>query len=425
VLVLLVDTLRADRLGVYGATPSPSPTLDRFAARGTVFEVAVAQASWTMPSVASIFTGLHPRTHGAVGIDTRAPAGLSGAGTLLPDAVTTMAEVAQEAGLSTVGISTNLLIDRATNLAQGFETFVLLPYDDESQRYVSARVVNDRFRDWLRRARGLRFFAYLHYMEPHGPYIPRQDQRVPPPDGMDPDLARGWVRDVALAVNRGRGMPPSPSEIGHLLELYDGEIRTWDEAFGELLRELEGADLLDDTIVVIAADHGEEFLEHGKLTHGEQLYEETIRVPLIVVGPGIPAERRSDLAQHIDLLPTIAALMGASPPSDLPGRDLFATRHASDAVSEIVAGFGDTGAGRGTIALRAGDAKLIRTPETSELYDLARDPREQANLGAEAAATSELAGRLERWGATVRPSPRQGAPDPELKDRLRQLGYVE
>src|SRR5262249_39392564 len=149
-------------------------------------------------------------------------------------------------------------------------------------------------------------------------------------------------------------------------------------------RELEAQRLLDDTIVVVTADHGEEFLEHGTLAHGDHLYEETVRVPLVIAGPGVPAGRRTDTAQGIDLMPTIATLLGIEAPAGLPGRDLLATRDAGDTVCEIVSGFGDGGAGRGTVALRAGQWKLIRSAEgdSIELYDLVNDPGQRTNVAA-------------------------------------------
>jgi arylsulfatase len=414
VMLLLVDTLRADRLGLYGATPSPSPTLDAFAARGLVFDTMLAQSSWTMPAVASIMTGLHPRSHGAVGPDPDGGSGHSG-GTLLPDAVVTLAEVAQRAGITTVGVSSNMLVSRATNLAQGFETFVELPFDRKRRDYAPAAVVNRAFLDWLRQAQGLRFFAYLHYMEPHGPYAPPPAFRPAAPPGIRSDLAAGWVQDFARNFDRGRVGPPSPAEVTYLSRLYDGDVHGWDDAFAPLLRALEKEGLLGRTVIVVVADHGEEFLEHGKLTHGAHLYEETIHVPLVIVGPGVPAGRRPDLAQQIDLLPTVAAVLGVSPPPGLPGRNLLATHEAGDVVSEIVAGFGDEGAGAGTVALRTPRWKLIRpTGQPVELYDLTADPGERTNLAtaaADAAETAALAARLDRWAG--------------LRERLRQLGYVD
>src|SRR5262249_39196301 len=159
------DTLRADGLGIYGAGPEASPELDRFAARGLVFDVALSQASWTMPAVASIFTGLYPRSHGAVGPDAGHDDAHAGAGTALPNAVVTFAELAQQAGITTFAASANLIIGRGTNFSQGFETFVELPYVVELKNHAPASAVNRAFLDWLPRARGMRFLAYLHYME--------------------------------------------------------------------------------------------------------------------------------------------------------------------------------------------------------------------------------------------------------------------
>lgn len=426
VLLLLVDTLRADRLGIYGADPSATPALDRFASGGLVFDVAVSQASWTMPAVASIFTGLHPRSHGAVGPYAQNADDTPG-GTLLPDGAVTLAELAQEAGVTTFGVSTNTIVGRATNMAQGFETFVELPFDGAARNYAPATAANRALLDWLARAGTVRFFAYVHYMEPHGPYAPPPELRSPPPAGMRPDLAAGWIQDYARAVNEGRAAPPSPPELDHLRRLYTGDVRSWDDALGVLLRELADRGVLDHTVVVVMADHGEEFLEHGNLTHGGHLYEETVRIPLVVVGPGIPAGRRPDVAQGIDLLPTIAPVLGASVPPGLPGRDLFTTRGTADVVSEIVGGFGDVGLGSGTTSLRTVRWKLVRSPDANatELYDLSNDPGERTNLAATSPETAALVARLDRWAASAPPPPRTTASDPTLRAKLRQLGYVE
>jgi arylsulfatase A-like enzyme len=427
VLLLLVDTLRADQLGIYGATPSPSPALDAFAARGLVFDLAVAQASWTMPAVASILSGLHPRSHGAVGADVDEGDGQAGAGTLLPDGVVTIAETAEDAGVTTFGVSTNLLISHASNMAQGFETFLELPFDQKTRDYAPAATVNAQFLDWLRRERQHRFFAYLHFMEPHGPYAPPARYRPAPPAGIRGDLAAGWIQDYARAVNERRAAPPSATEVTYLRQLYDGDIRSWDEQFGALVGELERAGVLDRTIIVIMADHGEEFLEHGNLEHGGHLYDETVHIPLVIVGPGIPAGRRTDIAQGIDVLPTVSAFLGARAPAGLSGRNLLAPGSAGDVVSEIVSGFGDDGEGRGTIALRAGNWKLIRSGsgDVLELYDLATDPGEHTNLAATAPQTAALGARLDRWAAGAPTPPRTAARDPGLHEKLRQLGYVQ
>jgi arylsulfatase A-like enzyme len=425
VLLLLVDTLRADRLGIYGADRNASPALDRFAARGLVFDVAVSQASWTMPAVASVLTGLHPRSHGAVGPFVEAADDAAG-GTLLPSGVVTLAELAQQVGVTTVGVSTNSIIGHDTNFSQGFETFIELPFDTKVRNYAPAAAANKMFLDWLDRARGVRFFAYVHYMEPHGPYAPPAALRPPPPPGMRPELASGWIQEYAQAVNEGRAAPPSATELDYLRRLYAGDVRSWDDAFADFLATLEARGVLDDTIVVVMADHGEEFLEHGNMAHGGHLYEETVRIPLVIVGPGVAPGRRSDMAQGVDLLPTLAPILGAPVPAGLPGRDLLATQSAGDVVSEIVGGFGDGGRGSGTVALRTARWKLIR-PEAGdpELYDLANDPEEHTNLAATSPETAALVARLDGWAAAAPPPPHTTAADPTLRAKLRQLGYVE
>jgi arylsulfatase A-like enzyme len=421
-LVLLVDTLRADRLGIYGADPSPSPTLDRLASRGLVFEDSVSQSSWTMPSVASILTGLHPRSHGAPGMwgtggDARPEAGF------LADDLVTWPELAQRAGLTTVAVSANPLMSRATNLAQGFETLVELPWGSTTDEWSPASDVNRLFLDWLDQHRAWRFVAYLHYMEPHDPYWPPESMRPPPPAGLRPLVAQGRV---AKAV-RTKGAPPlSPVEVEYLRGLYNGEVRAWDEQLGNLLRGLETAGVLDSTIVIVTADHGEEFLEHGRMRHGSHLYEESIRVPLVLAGPGIPVGRRSDTAQGIDVLPTIAGILGLTPPATLPGRDLLATQTGRDVVSETPSGLTAEGAPTDVVSLRAGHWKLIRTMATGtdELYDLAADPGEHASDPSNGDAKA-LGDRLATWLAGAPAAPRTTGTDPGLHDKLRALGYVD
>ena len=429
VLVLLIDTLRADRLGCYGGLPSRTPNLDAVAAGGLLFEHAVAQASWTLPSVASIFTGLHPRSHGAFGVRRRAGKILPEIGNgaeFLADALVTWAEVAREAGITTAGFSTNPMVSRATNYAQGFETFVDFPWLLEGRNWTPAREVNAAFLDWLRANRDRRFLAYLHYMEPHDPYVPPPDGRGAPPSGIRPSVAAGWIRDIANRVNFDGTGHLSDAEVAWVRTLYDGEIRGWDAALGTLLAGLDALGVRDSTVLVITADHGEEFQEHGRLAHGSQLYEETLHVPLVLAGPGISPGRRAELVQGIDLFPTITALLGVAPPPTLPGRSLLAASEARSVISETARGIGPGGTSIDLVAVRDAEWKLIRTPalERSELYDLAHDPTEHDNR-AGAPREEALASVLDRWQASV---PRAAAPtehDPSFRAKLRALGYAE
>src|SRR2546425_416029 len=426
VLVLLVDTLRADRVGCDGARPSPSPTLDRLAADGLVFENAIAQSSWTLASVASILSGLHPRSHGAISGE---PVGGEdhAHGELLPDAVVTWAERAAEAGITTVGVSSNPLVSRATNLAQGFETFAEFTWDPRGRNWTSAAEVNRTFLSWLARNRGYRFAGYLHYMEPHDPYTPPASLRPAPPAGLQPALAAGWVRDAANRINWDGAAPLSPSEIGYLRGLYDGEVRAWDAELATLLEGLAKLGVRDSTLVIVTADHGEEFQEHGMLTHGAHLYQESLRVPLVISGPRVAPGRRTDLAQGIDLFPTLAAYLGIPPPAGLPGRDLLSGPQARPAVSETARGIGPNGKPMDVVSVVTAGWQLIHSPKLGrfELYDLDHDPGEQQNRWGAVPEGEALREVLERWPESLPVPLRAAAPDPTVVDRLRALGYVQ
>jgi arylsulfatase A-like enzyme len=423
-LVLLVDTLRADRLGVGGARPSPSPALDGLAAGGRVYEQAVAQSSWTLPSVATLLTGLHPRSHGALG----APAGDRGARWgVLSDRLTTWPEAARRAGITTVGVSANPLVSRGSNLAQGFETFVELPWDAETRNWPDAAAVSRAFLDWLRANRAYRFAAWLHYMDPHDPYTPPAALRPPPPPGLRPAVAAGWVGDLARRIGKREGAALTPAEIDHLRRLYDAEITAWDGALAALLAELDALGVRESTIVVVTSDHGEEFLEHGRLTHATQLYDETLRVPLVVAGPGIGPGRVAEQAQGIDLFPTVARLLGLEAPAGLPGRDLLGTLGERDAVSETASALAPDGTPTRLESLRTRAWKLIEAPALGrrELYDVGRDPGERVDRWGADAVGETLRGRLAAFRAAAPPPPPSEREDPTLPQKLRALGYAD
>lgn len=424
VLVLLVDTLRADRLGAYGASPSPSPALDRFATGGIVFEQSVAQAPWTLPSVTSILTGVHPRSHGVLG-QLAADDGDELEAAFLADAFRTLPEHAALAGVSTVGVSANPLIGRGTNLVQGFETFVEYGWDRPRRNWIRATDVNARFLDWVRANRDRRFFAYLQYMEPHDPYTPTDAPPAPP--GVRPVVASGEIHDLARKVNWG-GAPPLPDvELAHLRRLYDGEIADWDRAFADLRTALEAEGLWDSTIVVVTSDHGESFQEHGRLTHGTHLYDELLRVPLVVAGPGIAPGRDARLAQGIDVYPTVARLLGLDPPAGVAGHDLLGPVRTDAVFSETSLGVAPDGTRTELVSLRTPTRKLVHAPghDHFELYDLGTDPGEHADLWARAPDGTPLVAALTAWRSSAPAPPRVAADDaPALTDKLRALGYV-
>jgi arylsulfatase A-like enzyme len=429
VLILLVDTLRADVLGCYGAAPSPSPALDALARRGLVFDQVIAQSSWTLPSVASIFTGLEPPSHGVVG--NPGPPGTEedgdGASAYLPDTLPTLAAHALAAGVTTVGVTGNSLVSRETNLARGFETFVDLGATSDRAGWPQARDINTAFLQWLRANKEHRFLAYLHYMDLHEPYRPAHDLRPPQPEAVRARVARGDAATLYRKVASGAIPPLSDLEVAYLRGLYTAQASSWDRELAALLRALGDAGVQDSTVLIVLSDHGEEFMEHGRLGHSKSLYDELLRVPLLIAGPGIEAGRVAEQAQAIDLFPTVAALLGLEVPPGLPGLDLLAGRETRPAISETVRGLAPDGTVTRILSLRTPGWKLIHMPafELFHLYDLASDPAERENRFDTAPEGKELAGLLAEWERNVRPAPEASGGDPRFQEKLRALGYVE
>jgi arylsulfatase A-like enzyme len=429
VLVLLVDTLRADALGTYGARPSPSPVLDRLAARGQVFEQMVSQASWTLPAVATLLTGLYPPSHGVVAgqHEGAAPPGAADP-SFLSDAIPTLATTASLAGITTFAVSATPLVSRDTNLLHGFESHVQLDWDAERSNWAPAERVDDAFLAWLERSRGHRFFAYLHYMEPHDPYTPPAALRPPAPPGVNGRLAAGVVAPAALAIDR-RGAPPLPAAtVAYLHALYLGEVAAWDAALGRLLAGLDAAGIGDSTVVVVVSDHGEEFQEHGKLKHGIHLYDELLRVPLVIAGPGIAPARVGAQVQGVDLFPTVARLLGLTAPPGLPGQDVLAAPVSRPAWAETRYGIAPDDTPATLVALRTPDRKLIRVAGTEriQIFHLPTDPGEHDDRAATDPDAPALLAELVAMEADMPPPPEGGGGhDPRLQQKLRALGYVE
>lgn len=409
VLLLLVDTLRADALGCYGSPRPTSPAVDRLARDGLVFENAYAACSWTAPSVASLFTGLLPSSHGVVS-DSRS---------YLVDGMETLAETLAASGITTGGFVANPLITHGRNFDQGFETFTHHPL-------APARELHDDFLSWWREHRGTQWFGYVHAMEPHDPYRPPEDwvRRF------DPDYD-GPFDGQAEAINTARGqifrgpgkdeepLPVTRRDARHLRVLYDGEVALWDRELDALLRTLSAEGGLENTVIIVTADHGEEFLEHGSLKHGHSLYEELVRVPLVLWGPGVvPADRVSRPVPMILLHRTICDLLGVKAGERALGPSLLEVREGVDPgpiLFETESGQRKGRRGRFGIRgiLREG-WKLLVVPSQrrGELYELAFDPAEQLDVFRIAPGV-----RQKRHG-------RRGAREmlhPEARKLLRQL----
>jgi len=295
VVVVNVETFRADAPSCYGGPEGITPALDALAAEGLLIERCVTAAPWTSPSVASLFTGLYPQSHGVT----------SYARSLLPESVATLAERASDAGVTTAAFCSNELISTNKNFDQGFETFFLAPY-------ANARQLVKTFDDWLEDNQDLQFLAYLHLFEPHHPYnAPGADRDRYVPEELkqiDPEQALARLKGRLLA---GDPIRPDEPDVLALHALYLGEVRYLDRQLERLRAALQERSLEQRVVLIVTGDHGEEFLEHGLLGHGSNVYAESVRVPLVFWGPGVvPAgERLTGPVEGARLFATILELM--------------------------------------------------------------------------------------------------------------------
>jgi arylsulfatase len=327
ILLILVDTLRADHLGTYGYPLETSPEIDRFAAENRVFRYAVSPAPWTSPAVASIFTGLYPAAHGVLQhvSSTKMPNDA-----ISPD-LATLAELLRDAGYATAGVTANAWVSEPRGYAQGFDRF-------ESMDHENASVVNETARALLDALRKRRqpFFLYVHYMDPHPPYEP------------PPDLVRRF-----RAAMQGRGWSPRPRLL-NLIALYDAEIHLVDRGIGSFFSYLRKLGLYDEMVIAVTADHGEQFFERGALGHGEHLHNEETHVPLILKGPGLTGEVDTTVST-IDLAPTLLELAGVEAPNGIQGVSLLSQLSQRERRGV----FSEGTVGRNHKAFVTGDARKI------------------------------------------------------------------
>jgi len=302
VLVVSIDTLRADRLGALGNQRGLTPNLDALAARGVVWERALSNAPWTLPSYASLFTARTPLAHGA-GLSLDCQAGWPDAGdstanhSALPSDVPTLAEHFRAAGYATAGFHASPFLEPRTGLLRGFDYWV--------RHALRADAGVDQALAWIRGQKDRHWFAFLHLMDPHLPYAP--------PDSWARRFAGVSTSDLDPAlfdIDALRRAEPEPERRKLLEDLYDAEVAWTDAQVGRLLEGLREAGLAEGVVVALHSDHGEEFWEHGGYEHGHALVEEVLRVPLIVAAPGLEPGRVPARVRSMDLGPTLLELCG-------------------------------------------------------------------------------------------------------------------
>lgn len=427
VLLLTVDTVRADRLGAYGyELRDTTPEIDRLLASGVTFERAVAPRSLTWPSLASVFTGLYPSGHGVLEN-----------GYEFPDDLTLLSEALQGAGYTTAAFLSNMC--RANH--QGWGSFACSGGRDG--------VTLDRALGWASElptggeAEARPFFLWVHLFAAHGPYYNGGDLAATELDpGYEGPLGpTKWQLDPVME----EGLELTERDLRHLDALYDAALMGTDYVSGKLLAELERMGLLEDTLVVFLSDHGEELYQHnGYLYHACSVYESTLHVPFGISGvPGLPAGGRvPQPVELVDVAPTVYELLGLGPPGQMHGASLVPYLERPGAGGKGKPAFSEYGNAPIFTVVEDG-WKLIHNPEDIdpycfpgaprdhyplepvELYHLTEDPMETTNLAdAHPARVRRLQERIrDRFSGLVVRGEEQELPD-ELKEQLRALGYV-
>jgi len=459
ILFIMVDTLRSDRLHCYGHPLETSPTLDRLAREGALFENVISQAPWTKPSLASLFTSTSCSTHGVIHYLKTPQAPDETALTLrfdrLPDAYLTLAEALQAAGYRTVAFSANWWMDPAFGFGQGFDEFYSLAYGKppgEKNRAVQytnlpASVLNQKFQTWLRlngldqkrwlERLGLHrrpFFAYLHYMDVHGPYRP------PPP--FDQTFDSHYFALPAERIPAEDRAKLDYLDLGtDLLNLYqsryDGQILYFDTQLQKLLDALAAAGLLDQCLIVFTADHGESLGEHRTYGHGDSLYQAEIHVPLILWSPSLklPPSRIPGYLPQLDLAPTLLELLHLPAPSEFQGRSRVPRLRGQPEESPEIWSENFKNNVLEYTRIKNSQKWIFTAAEMKArvLYDLGNDPREDRNLlpglAPEAIARAEAEARKWRQARESERLERGMLPAVELSDEAREalkaLGYLK
>ena len=395
-LLVTLDTTRADRIHAYGFDAVETPNLDRLAREGVLFEQAISPAPLTLPAHSSIFTGTFPPAHGV----------RDNGGFFLDDRQTTLAERLQSRGFTTGGFVGAYVLDHKWGIAQGFQTY----FDDfDLSKYQSLSLgsvdrpgneVADHALTWLDAVGSKRFFGWVHFYDAHSPYD-----------------------------------PPEPFKSRYAGHPYVGEIAFVDSQVGRLLTYLDTHHLADRTVVVVMGDHGESLGEHGEGTHGFFVYQSTMHVPLLIRAPydAMVGRRATDTVRSIDILPTVLELLGQATPEHFDGTSVVPLMTGAKqelglaAYSEAIYprfhfGWSDLR------ALTAGRYKFVAAPRP-ELYDLQQDPGESRNLYTERQAlgdrmNQELIALEQRMSATAAAPKAAVEVDPDARARLAALGYV-
>ncbi len=422
VLLVVLDTVSAEHVGLELPELGHTPHLDQLAREGVSFRRAFSTAPWTQPALASLFTSRMPSSHGVVRIRH-----------VLPESAVTLAEQLRAAGYDTAGFVTHRLLARKLGYAQGFSHW------DESHirghEGITSKQVTDAALAWLEQRRGdAPFFLFVHYFDPHFVYQhhPAHDLTAGYAGPLRPGMDIWKLREMREQL--------SSADVEYLVGLYREEIAFTDEQLGRLLGELRALGVEDETVVALVADHGEEFMQRGWIGHTNSLYDELLRIPFVLRLPRVWEPRREDVPVSIlDLAPTLLAAAGLAPDAGaegislvpylgagappVPAHDVFAevsfTSPREDVRREETVF---------QTALIRGDLKLVHdlAKRSFSLYDRRSDPGEQSDVAASHPEAGVLRGALSAWEAQRSGAPAALlAPSAEELEQLRALGYVQ
>ena len=412
IILISIDTLRADHLGSYGYPKNTSPEIDRFASESILFENAIAQASWTPSSHMSIMTSLYPSVHKVKEFKGSPKVGR------LDDSVVTLAQVLKANDYRTVSFNGGRYVNKEFGFDRGFDLY-------SSSGYENIEITNNATFNWLSENRDQKFFLFFHTYEVHTPYLPP----VPYGEKFLPGYNKSMDRKYTLGLEGVK-----TDEIWKVIALYDGEINYVDHEMGRLFDALDDLDLSNNTIVILTSDHGEEFLDHGRIGHSETSYQELIHVPLIIRYPGIKDKRIKNLAQSIDIMPTVLDSLNITVTGTLNSQGVSLLPLVKEGKNVNPYAYSEGGVNGEIKAIIDENVKwkYIYNVEdkNEELYDLENDPFEQTNLTDERPEITEKLkekllwrmGENERLGESYSSSAAEL--ENETREALRNLGYV-
>jgi choline-sulfatase len=414
VVLITVDTLRARNLGAYGYARDTSPNIDLLAAQGVTFLNAYSSSSWTVPSLASLLTSRHPSEHRTVLARSAIPSELP----LLP-------ELLKQAGYDTAVFIQSAYPLLTMGFARGFDLL------EKPAVYKTPEILQ-----WIRDHRARPFFLWVHYSEPHTPYQPtaRFDRLFATESVKDhPEIPPYWEPEECREQYDG-----NPDAARLRMAFYDERIRESDDKIGMILRELDALGLTHNTLVVLTADHGEEFFEHRGCDHGQTLYDEVLHIPLLLRHPALvpPGTRVAEQVRMIDVAPTILAAVAVPKPATFVGRSVLPLVWGRGSDRPALGGYLSTS--ERAVVVRHHGIKYVWSPkgralrqsrqeQKEELYDLRADPGERHNLAPTGHPRLALFRRkAERWAARLRPTARAVEVhfDQKTIERLRSLGYL-